>query len=146
MFLGTYLVRVTSGSRVSVPSSFRQELGESFILAKWYEGCLVLIGKSYWEVLLKRITAGVETLLTPVREIERFIFTSAYEMTADEQGRIVIPERLVSYAGLGGEVYFLGVRDRVEIWNRVSWEEKEKEIAKEAPSYIEELAKKNGKR
>ncbi|KKR38250.1 MAG: hypothetical protein UU03_C0009G0008, partial [Candidatus Woesebacteria bacterium GW2011_GWA1_40_45] len=45
-----------------------------------------------------------------------------------------------------GEVYFLGVRDRVEIWNRVSWEEKEKEIAKEAPSYIEELAKKNGKR
>lgn len=138
-------MRVTSGSRISVPSPFRKELGESFILAKWYEGCLVLIGKSYWEVLLKRITAGVETLLTPVREIERFIFTSAYEMTTDEQGRIVIPERLVSYAEIGEEVYFLGVRDRVEIWKKETWEEKEKEIAKEAPSYIEELARKNGK-
>lgn len=141
MYLGTYLVRVTSGSRISIPSVIRAELGESFILAKWYEGCLVLIGKNSWEALLSRITGGVETLLTPIRETERFIFTSAYEMTSDEQGRIVIPERMASYANFGEEVYFLGVRDRVEIWDKRTWDEKEKEIAKEAPGYIEELAK-----
>lgn len=142
MFLGTYLARVTSGSRISVPSVFRQELGESFILAKWYEGCLVLIANSSWRALLTRLTGGEETLLTPVRETERFIFTSAYEVTPDEQGRIVIPERMASYGHFGEEVYFLGVRDRVEIWDRAIWDEKEKVVAKEAPRYIEELAHK----
>ncbi len=85
-------------------------------------------------------------LLTPVRETERFIFASAYEAEPDEQGRIVIPDRLTTYANLGEEVYFLGLGDRVEIWNKEVWEEKEKVVAKEAPTYIEELAKKNGKK
>lgn len=142
MYLGSYLVSVTSGSRVSVPSTFRQELGESFILAKWYEGCLVLIGKSSWEALLKRVTGGIEMLLTPVRETEHFIFASAFEVKPDDQGRIIIPEILFKYANLTEQVYFLGVNDRVEIWNKEVWEEKEKQVAKDAPSYIEELARK----
>lgn len=145
MFLGSYLVSVTAGSRVSVPSTFRDQLGESFILAKWYEGCLVLIGKESWDALLARITGGIEILLSPVRETERFIFASAYELVADDQGRIVIPEILVKYANIKDEVYFLGVRDRVEIWDKEVWKEKEKEVAEGAPRFIDELAKRSEK-
>lgn len=141
MFLGSYLVRVTSGSRTSIPSYFREKLGDSFILAKWYEGCLVLIAKDTWQVLLTRLTAGVNNLVSPVRGTERFIFAESYELSPDEQGRIVIPDSLFKYAEFKDEVYFLGVRDRVEIWDKDTWESERKKLAKSAPEYIEELAK-----
>ncbi len=145
MLLGTYLVKFTSGHRLSVPAPLRTELGEKFILARWYEGCLVLVGISYWEALYKRLTGETNLIVTPIRDTERFILASAYEVLPDDQGRIIIPERLVLYSGLGEEVYFIGLGDKVEIWRKTAWEEREKEVIKNAAKYIEELAK-NGKR
>ena len=141
MFVGTYLVSVTSGKRVSIPSIFRQKLKQPVILAKWYENCLVLSDSGSWNALLERVTGDEKMIVQPIRETEHFIFTSAFEIEVDEQGRIVLPDRLISYAGLGGQVYFLGVGDRVEIWNKEVWEKKEVEVAKEAANYIEQLAK-----
>lgn len=144
MFLGTYPVSVTSGKRVSIPFVFRQELGKNLFLAKWYENCLVLVGESSWNVLLERITGGQRMVIDPIRASEHFIFASAYKVEADEQGRIVLPDRLMSYAKLGEQVYFLGINDRVEIWNKEVWDERENLVAKEAANYIQQLA--NGER
>lgn len=143
MFLGTYLVRVTSGNRTAVPSIFRETLGENFILAKWYENCLVLVSKSSWSALLTRMMGEERMIIKPIRETEHFIFASAYEMVPDDQGRIIIPERLAKYANLGEEIYFLGIGDRIEIWNKESWDEQEKIVVKNASDYIEELSKRN---
>jgi MraZ protein len=145
MFVGTYLVSVTSGKRTAIPSVFRQKLGQKVILARWYENCVVLTGQDSWNALLERVTGGEKMVVQPVRESEHFIFASAYEIEVDDQGRIVLPDRLISYAGLGDEVYFLGIGDRVEIWNKETWEKKEAEVASRAGEYIESLAKKNGK-
>lgn len=145
MFVGTYLVSVTSGKRTSIPSIFRQKLGNLLILAKWYENCLVLVSNESWNALLERITGGQKMIIEPIRQTEHFIFASAFEVEVDDQGRIVLPDRLISYAGLGDQVYFLGIKDRVEIWNKEVWEKKEEEVAKDAASYIENLAKKNDK-
>jgi MraZ protein len=145
MFVGTYLVSVTSGKRTSIPVIFRQKLGKTIILAKWYENCLVLVGTDSWNALLDRTTGGEKMIIEPVRQTEHFIFASAYEVEVDDQGRIVLPDRLVSYAGLGEAVYFLGIGDRVEIWNKEVWEKKEAEVAADAASYIESIAKKNGR-
>ena len=145
MFVGTYLVSVTSGKRISIPSVFRQKLGKSVILAKWYENCLVLTGIDSWNALLNRLTGGEKMIIEPIRQTEHFIFASAFEVEIDDQGRVVLPDRLISYANLGEQVYFLGVGDRVEIWNKETWEKMETEVAKDAATYIENLAKRNGK-
>lgn len=145
MFLGTYLVNITAGKRAAIPSVFRQKLGQKIILAKWYENCLVLTGIESWNALLERITGGEKMIIQPIRETEHFIFASAFEIEVDDQGRIVLPDRLVSYASLGEQIYFLGIGDRVEIWNKEVWEKKEIEVGSDAAGYIESLAKKNGK-
>jgi MraZ protein len=145
MFLGTYLVRVTSGKRTSIPSVFRETLGKDLIIAKWYEECLVLVGRGTLNSLLTRITGGKNLIIEPIRKTEHFIYASSFETEADEQGRIVIPDRLFSYAKLGESVYFIGVGDRVEIWNQEIWEQREKEVAAEAAGYIEDLANRNDK-
>lgn len=144
MLIGTYPAKFASGHRVSVPSQFRKELGQPIILARWYEGCLVLVGREYWKALYKRLTGETGIIVNPVRDTERFILASAFEVVPDEQGRIVIPERLVEYSNLGDDLYFIGLGEKVEIWDKVTWEEKEKEVVKGAAGYIEELAKRNG--
>ncbi len=141
MLLGTYPAKLASGHRISVPFQFRQELGEKIILARWYEGCLVLVGREFWKALYKRLTGETNLIVNPVRDTERFILASAYEVFPDEQGRIVIPERLVEYSGLKDDVYFIGLGEKAEIWDKNSWEEKEKEVVANASEYIEQLAK-----
>lgn len=131
---------VTSGKRTSIPVIFRSELGQRLILAKWYENCLVLVGADSWNNLLGRVTGGQRMIIEPIRDTEHFIFASAYQVEADEQGRIVLPDRLIDYANLKDQVYFLGIGDRVEIWNKEVWEAKERKVTSEAASYIEKLA------
>jgi MraZ protein len=141
MLLGTYPAKFASGHRISIPSQFRKELGQSCILARWYEGCLVLVGKEYWNALYQRLTGKEELIVSPVRDTERFILASAFEVFPDEQGRIVIPERLAAYSGLTEDIYFIGLGEKAEIWAKEVWEEKEKEVVKGAAEYIEKLAK-----
>ena len=134
---------VTSGKRISIPTVFRENLGKELVLSQWYEGCLVLTAKSSLNTLLGRVTGDEKTIIEPVRKTEHFIFASSFEVIPDEQGRIVVPDKLMAYAKLEAWVYFLGVGDRVEVWNKEIWEAREKEVAQEAASYIEDLAGKN---
>lgn len=141
MLLGTYPAKFVSGHRVAVPSVLRKDLGKTFILARWYEGCLVLIDKEGWDALYKRLIGEERLVITPVRDTERFILAQAFEVTPDDQGRIVIPERLIEYSRFNEDIYFIGVGDRVEIWNKELWESKEKEVVENAASFIEQMAK-----
>ncbi len=43
-------------------------------------------------------------------------------MDIDKQGRIVLPDRLRSKAGLGEEVFLVGQKFRIDLWNRIDLE------------------------
>lgn len=144
MLLGTYQVKVASGRRVFIPAPLRQDLGEKYILARWYEECLVLVATDSWEALYKRLVGDQKIIVSPIRETERFILGSAYNTLPDDQGRIVIPEVLALYANFTEQVSFIGLGDRVEIWDSKIWEEKQKTLATEATEIIEKLAKEQG--
>lgn len=141
MLLGTYPAKFAAGHRIAVPSTLRKDLGQKFILARWYESCLVLIDINSWLNIYKRLSGDMQIIISPIRDTERFILASAFEVEPDDQGRIVIPDRLVNYSSLKEDVYFIGLGDRVEIWDKAMWEDREKEIVKNASRYIEDLAK-----
>ncbi len=103
-----------------------------------------MIDKEGWNALYKRLVGTERLAVTPVRDTERFILAQAFEVTPDDQGRIVVPEILIQYSKFDDDIYFIGVGDRVEIWNKELWEVKEKEVVENAAAYIEELAKRNG--
>ncbi len=145
MLIGSYSGVLSPKRRTAIPKKFLTELGNSFIIAKWYEGCLVIVEKSVWEALLERVSPKGTVVTGPVRDTDRFILGSAYEVVADEQGRIVIPASLAFYARLSQRITFLGLRDRIEIWNEEVWLKKEREIASQAGEILEKLAEKNDK-
>jgi MraZ protein len=127
--------------RIAIPKKFRQILGEKFIIARWYENCLVIVSLTSWQELLKKITGKSRVITAPIRNTDRFILGSAFEVVADDQGRIIIPENLAKYAALKNKIIFVGLKDRVEVWNQEAWEKQEKHIAQHAAQMIEEIAK-----
>lgn len=141
MLIGSYTGIVNEKRRIAVPKKFLQELGEKQVTAKWYEDCLILVSHNFWENLLDRLTGGRRAIDLGVRDIERFILGSAFEVEPDDQGRIIIPEILVEYAGLSKEVVFVGLIDRVEIWAKEVWDKKSFELSKTTKEYIEVLSK-----
>lgn len=140
MLIGSYLSVLGEKRRTAIPKKFLDELGNELVLAKWYEDCLVLVKKNFWNGLLDRLTGGSKVASLGVRDIERFILGSAFDIEPDDQGRIVVPEVLAKFAGFGNELIFIGLGDRVEVWNKETWEIKEKEVAKTSKEYIERLA------
>lgn len=140
MLTGSYLGSLSEKRRVAVPKKFLIELGERPIIAKWYEDCLILVSSEFWEKLFDRLTGGRKAVSYGIRDIERFILGSAFEVEPDDQGRIVIPEMLASYAGFNKDIVFVGLRDRIEVWSEEVWNRKSTELAKTTREFIEKLA------
>ncbi len=140
MLLGQYDGVLSPSRRTAIPKKFLSEMGRMLVVAKWYEGCLVVVSKASWQALLNRLTGKSEYVTQAVRDTDRFILGSAFEMVPDEQGRMVFPENLVAYANLGQRLTFLGLGDRVEIWDKETWVKREGQVAERASRAIEEIA------
>jgi len=140
MLIGQYQSKLTEGDRIAIPKKFREELGEEVIIARWYEGSLILVSKNYWNKLVTRLIGKSRMITSPVRDIERFIYSSAYELNLDAQGRFVLPEVLKTYANILIDVSFVGLGDRVEIWPYEKWLELEKKSEQKAYQAIEKIA------
>ncbi len=49
------------------------------------------------------------------------------EVTPDKQGRILIPSILRDKAGLNKDIIFIGMMNRVEVWDKTRLEEEDEE-------------------
>ena len=55
------------------------------------------------------------------RTFSRFVFSGAFEVELDGQGRVVVPPGLREWAGLEGETVGVGSRDHIELWEPRKW-------------------------
>jgi MraZ protein len=85
-----------------------------------------------WEDWLRYIDsfAKVDRLNESALGIVRRLASSVECCVVDKQGRIVIPQELKDYAGIGDDVVFIGVLDRIELWNPDRWAEYNEEVEK----------------
>lgn len=143
MLIGQFTSKLTEKERISVPKKLRKELGKELIIARWYENCLVLVSKVHWQRLMQRLSGVSGPITTPARNIERFVFGMAFEISLDAQGRFVVPDILRLYAEIKSEVVFVGLGDRVEIWSIDKWKELEKEVVIKAAEAIDKIAGQN---
>ena len=143
MLIGQYTSKISKKRRVAIPSKLRKSLGETFILTRWYENCLVLVSKGEWDLLFNKLIGEVKGITEGVRDTDRFLLSQAYELEPDEQGRVIVPEALAKFAEFEEEVVFLGLGNRVEVWDRNKWKEREGYVVRNASDLIDELTNKN---
>ncbi len=119
MFMGEYNHTIDIKGRLIVPTKFREQLGEAFVIAKGNDGCLAIYTNEAWETFMKKIQALPAN--KDIRTYVRAIAGSAVAVEADKQGRVLVPGNLREYAGLDKDVVLAGVIDKIEVWDKEKW-------------------------
>lgn len=122
MFIGEYQHAIDNKNRMIIPSKFREALGESFVLTKGLDGCLYAYTLEEWKVLEDKLRK-LPLTNKDARAFVRFFFSGANEIDIDKQGRALIPQNLLEYAGIKKDIVSIGVSTRIEIWSKEGWEE-----------------------
>ncbi|KAF0820257.1 Transcriptional regulator MraZ [Bacillus sp. ZZV12-4809] len=122
MFMGEFHHNVDNKGRLIVPSKFRDDLGETFILTRGLDQCLFGYPMDEWRQLEEKLKS-LPLTKKDARAFTRFFFSGATECEIDKQGRINIASPLLQYAKLEKECVVLGVSNRIEIWSKNLWED-----------------------
>ena len=105
MLIGEYMQTVDAKFRVNIPSKFRTDLGQTFVVAKGIN-CISIYPKDEWIRFLES--------LKDMKKL-RFFSAGSSECELDTQGS--------EYIGLQKEIAVIGAFKHVEIWNRDKWSE-----------------------
>jgi len=122
MFMGEYHHSIDTKGRIIVPSKFRENLGDMFIITRGLDQCLFGYPISEWSAIEEKLKA-LPLTKKDARAFTRFFFSGATESELDKQGRVNIPTPLLQYAKLEKECVILGVSNRIEIWSKPIWED-----------------------
>ena len=122
MLLGEYHHNIDDKGRLVIPTKYREEFGDEFIIARGIERCLYVYSKTEWEKLVAKLNTLPFTK-KDARTFTRSFFSGATVCEFDKSGRINITSPLVSYAGLTKECVIIGVNDRLEIWSEDAFSE-----------------------
>jgi MraZ protein len=126
-FYNSYDLKLDGKSRLFIPAEVRrlikpEEHGSAFF---------VILGRDrhpwlypelcYRAMVMREMTADMspepEMLAYQHRKL------SMADLAAwDEQGRLVMPEKVLVQAGIGKDVALCGVWDHLELWNRADWD------------------------
>ena len=115
MLIGEYHHNIDEKGRLIIPSKFREDIGNSFIVTKGLDGCLFVYSLVEWEKIVAKLRRLPFTK-KDARTFMRFFLASATATEFDKQGRINLVNSLIEYANLKKECVIIGVNDRLEIW------------------------------
>ena len=115
MLIGEYHHNIDEKGRLIIPSKFRDEIGNSFVVTKGLDGCLFVYSLVEWEKIVSKLKTLPFTK-KDARTFTRFFLASATMQEFDKQGRINLVNSLTLYAGIKKECVIIGVNDRLEIW------------------------------
>ena len=138
MFVGEYAHTFDTKNRISIPAKFRKGLGKTVVIARGLDHCLYVFAKKAWEREAARYAAQISGGAAE-RGLARLFLAGSFEGDIDGAGRVLIPENLKGYAGLGVKAVVAGVADRVEIWEEGAWQKYTAKIEREADELAERV-------
>ena len=146
IFFGTYTNKVDRKGRVSVPARFRAAIGtqsfQGIVAAPDYEFSAIDACD------LDRINEVIERLDTPgayspeQRQAAELVLGKTEELSFDAEGRVMIPDWLMSLSQIDDRATFVGVGRSFQIWNpdrRQAFEDETLQAAGERPLSLKDL-------
>jgi transcriptional regulator MraZ len=140
MLLGEYEHTLDEKNRLTLPAKFRAAMAGGIVLTRGLDSCVEAYPAPDWTALVEQRLAGLDPLSRESRVLERFYYSGAVEAQPDKQGRVMLTPVLIDHAGLGREVVVVGMRGRIEVWDRAAWRAQTKEVMGSAEQAAERLA------
>lgn len=139
MLIGEFRHTIDDKKRISMPASFRKEIGKKMVITKGLDTCLFAYTIESWKKFLIEI-AKLSMAQSAARSFSRFILGSAFEVEIDSMGRVLIPDQLKDFAELKSRVVVVGLSERIEIWDERKWKENIDKVEKQADVLAERLS------
>lgn len=119
-FTGEFEATVDAKGRVLFPSALRRQIspeaGDKFVMNRGFEKHLNLYPHNVWQEVTGEMSK-LNLFDTDSRVFYRKFHDGATEMFLDGQGRLLLPQRLIAYAGIKKEIVFYAYANRIEIWS-----------------------------
>ncbi len=137
MFRGISAINLDPKGRLAMPTRYREALqdccdGQLIATVAVNErcvgerGCLWLYPLAEWEKLELTISK-LPTLNKMAGKLRRFLIGNATECEMDNQGRLLLPEKLRVFAEMEKRLILVGQLNKFEMWNEDAWQAKERE-------------------
>ncbi len=121
LFVGRYDRSLDAKGRVILPARLRSYFENSGYLAPHEDGCIAFWTDAEFSEEANRQHFR-ESEGQAARHDVREWFSHVARVELDSQGRMAIPSDLRTHADLEGDVLFVGVHDRVELWSSRRWD------------------------
>lgn len=138
MLIGEYIHKADEKNRISLPARFRTQVGKHIVITHGLDTCLFLYPLKEWQKFSEKL-ASLSVGQSGSRGLNRFMLAGAAEVEVDNVGRILIPDFLKKFAGLGEKVVFAGMHNRVEIWDEARWTAYKEKVEGQADNLAEKL-------
>lgn len=123
--LGEYECKIDPKSRMRLPSGLISQLGEekpAFVVNRGFENCLMLYPEKVWEEITQEVNA-LNQYDRRNREFVRYFYRGAQRLELDGADRVLLPKRLLEYAGIEHDVILVAVNDRIEMWAKDKYDQ-----------------------
>jgi MraZ protein len=124
-FRGTFDHTLDAKNRLTVPARYRAALADGVVLAMPVDlkPCVGVWRPAEYESYTSRALSELSPLSPRLTELGRFFYGSSHDVELDAAGRIMIPTSLRESAKLLKDVIVVGVGDRLELWDKGTWNE-----------------------
>jgi len=148
-FTANYANRVDKKGRVSVPARYRALLAESaFPGIVVYESfklpCLEGSSREFMDDLSDQLAEEFGAFEDEKEALAATMLGAAFDLPFDAEGRVLLPQTLMDYAGIADTAVFVGVGEKFLIWEPSAWEayrEEQRSVARSAAAKLGALRK-----
>ena len=121
MFSGMSNHSVDAKGRIVLPAQFREELGDSFYIARGFgNACIQAMSREQFDA----VSAKIMALPADKAMALQYTFTAtAVEVSPNASGRVMLPQTLREFAGIEGDALVIGMTNRIEIWSAQRFEQ-----------------------
>ena len=139
MLIGEFEHSLDAKGRLIMPSKFREDIDDKFIVTKGLDGCLFGFSLVEWKNFEEKLRS-LPISNKDARDFSRFFFAGAIECEIDKQGRFLVSSNLRNFANFKKDVVIIGMNSRIEIWAKDRWNGEDNSIsADEIASKMEML-------
>ncbi|HQA28280.1 MAG TPA: division/cell wall cluster transcriptional repressor MraZ [Brevefilum fermentans] len=123
-FFGRYEHTIDEKGRITIPSEYREVLGDSVYVTQGFDGNLQAFHIQMFERLSEQLRS-IGFLSPNSRLLRRLLFSNAKQINFDSAGRILIPAFLRETANLETTAMVVGMGEFFEIWTPERWQDQQ---------------------
>jgi transcriptional regulator MraZ len=141
-FIGEFEIKVDNKGRLLFPAGLRKQLPpdsqERFVVNRGFENCLALYPFTEWQKISTEVNK-LNPYIKKNREFSRFFYRGSTELILDGSGRMLLPKRLLEFAGITKDVVMSAYSNKIEIWSGKRFNELQKNESDDFAALAEEV-------